>query len=109
MINLMVGNNFEDSLLDGYIELNSKSDEVKITEMFGSIKNDPIGCAREEDRLPIFDFDKLSVFISKANSNSIKVNYTINKSCIGSIEDFKDRKEKSFYNFIKLLANQKWK
>jgi collagenase-like PrtC family protease len=105
MINLMVGCNFDDKLLDGYITLNKIHDDVKIVEMFGSMRDDPIGCSREEDRLPEIDIVQLAKFVERGNENNIITNYTLNRSCIGSVEDFHENFESNFLKFIKFLEH----
>lgn len=105
MIHLMCGCNFDPKLLDGYIELNKNSDLVKIKEIFGSFKNDPIGCSREKDRLPEIDNNIFEKFVKKVNDNKIEFNYTLNKSCIGSVEDFYLKDYNSFIKFIKYLQD----
>jgi len=104
MIYLMCGCNFDPDLLDGYKELNEKYEDVKIIEVFGSMRNDPIGCSREEDRLPVVDYNSFARFCSKARDLDIKINYTINKSCVGSVEDFK-KDEKNYLAFLEFLGN----
>jgi len=107
MIKLMVGCNYAQELIDGYIDLNKKYAEsgIQITEVYGSLGNDPIGCAREKDRLPSpFDiYDTISSISDKCRRHNIELNYTINKSCLGSTEDFQKYDYDNFIRFLDFL------
>lgn len=106
MIKLMCGNNWDEELLDGYIELNKKYEHngVVINEMYGSLVDNPLGTARPDYRIQDKSFVMFERFVDKANRFGIKINYTLNTSCIGSLEEFA-KKEHSIIRFLQHLES----
>jgi len=93
-IHLNVGNLWTFSYLDKIIELNSQHEDVKVKSLFGSIAN-ITPTARSFDRIPYRDWNFVESYVDKAMSNDIHCRYTLNQSCIGSIQEFKDYFESS--------------
>ncbi len=90
MINLNAGNLWTDQYLDRVIELNAqhKDDEIQVKALFGSIaKLTPT--ARSVDRLPYLEWNEIDRYVDKARKNNINIRYTLNASCLGSLQDFK--------------------
>ncbi len=89
MIQLNAGNLWTDEYLDKVIELNSQHSDIKVGSLFGSIsKLTPT--ARSADRIPYRDWAFIDRYIDKAQQNEIAIRYTLNQSCIGSIQDFRN-------------------
>lgn len=89
MIQLNAGNLWTDKYLDKVIELNEQHSDVKVDSLFGSIsKLTPT--ARSADRIPYRDWGFMDRYIDRAQQNGIAIRYTLNQSCIGSIQDFKE-------------------
>ncbi len=85
---LNVGNLWTDEYLDKVIELNSQHTDIKVASMFGSIsKLTPT--ARSADRIPYRNWVFMDRYIAKAQENHIAIRYTLNQSCIGSIQEFR--------------------
>lgn len=103
-IKLMLGNNWDLELLKGVIELNSKyaHNDVVISEMYGSLISNPLGTARPDYRVQDIVNIDAEKFITRAIKNDIQINYTLNVSCIGSLEEFAE-KEKSIVRFLQYL------
>ena len=88
MINLNVGNLWDDKYLDEVILLNGAyKDTIQVRSLFGSIAR-LTPTARAFDRLPERDWDFISWYVNKALENNIKIRYTLNQSCIGSAQQF---------------------
>ncbi len=86
---LNVGNLWTDEYLDKVIELNSQHSDIKVASMFGSIsKLTPT--ARSADRIPYRDWAFMDQYIARAQKNNIAIRYTLNQSCIGSIQEFRE-------------------
>lgn len=92
MISLNAGNIWTDSYLDKVIELNAAHDDIKVTSLFGSISG-LTPTARSADRIPFLKWDEVKQYVDKCQSNGIAIRYTLNHSCIGSIQEFKERWE----------------
>lgn len=89
MIQLNTGNLWSEEYLDKVIELNEQHSDIKVASIFGSIsKLTPT--ARSADRIPYRDWCFLDRYIDKAQKNGIAIRYTLNQSCIGSTQDFKE-------------------
>jgi len=89
MILLNAGNLWTDEYLDKVIELNNQHSDIKVASLFGSIsKLTPT--ARSADRIPYRDWAFVDRYIDRAQQNDIAIRYTLNQSCIGSIQDFKE-------------------
>lgn len=105
MINLMVPNKFDLWLLEEYQKLNANYSEICINEQFGSIPNiEPIGSSREKSRLPSLTKEKLEEYIDQSNEYDIKIAWTINSACFGSLYDLKFKYD-SFVEAIKYLEH----
>lgn len=90
MIELNAGNIWSDEYLDKVIEFNDEHVKTRVTSIFGSVAH-MTPTARSFDRIPFIGHDDLGNYISKAVANNIHIRYTLNTSCIGSIQDFKVR------------------
>jgi len=86
---LNAGNLWTGEYLDKVIELNSQHPDIKVGSLFGSIsKLTPT--ARSADRIPYREWTFIDRYIAKAQENNIAIRYTLNQSCIGSTQDFKN-------------------
>ncbi len=87
-LELNVGNLWDDDYLDAVIDLNRKySGRVRVKSMFGSIAG-MTPTARAFDRIPYKDWDAVGTYVVKCQKNNIAIRYTLNHSCIGSMQDF---------------------
>ncbi len=87
-IDLNIGNLWDDEFLDTVIELNRKHlGKVRVKSMFGSIAG-MTPTARAFDRIPYKDWDAVGVYVERCQKNNIAIRYTLNHSCIGSMQDF---------------------
>ncbi len=84
---LNAGNLWSDEYLDEVIRLNSVSKDIKVGAIFGSIAG-LTPTARSLDRLPRIDLDKIPAYCKKAQDNGIAIRYTLNASCVGSMQEF---------------------
>ena len=73
-----VGVNFDEKLLDKIIEVNSKFENSKITELYGSNLETADLAARPDFRLPDIDFNNIERYVRKAKENGINFNFTLN-------------------------------
>jgi len=79
MAKLMVGNNFDEKLVDNMIEFNKKYQNSKVTEMYGSPNSIfPEYTARPLYRLPKKNIDEMHHIKSKLEANDILFNFTMN-------------------------------
>ncbi len=89
MIHLNAGNLWDHEYLDTVIKWNEEfKDTVQVKSLFGSV----VGLtptARSFDRLPDRNWDFTTEYILKAAKNGIMIRYTLNQSCVGSIQEFK--------------------
>ncbi len=90
MISLNIGNVWSESFLDRVVELNKTHDDIKVTSMFGSIASFTPS-ARPLNRLPDRSEGFIESYIRKARKNNIDIRWTLNQSCLGSIQSFKDK------------------
>lgn len=106
MIKLNAGNLWTDRYLDKVIELNKlhKSDDIQVASLFGSISR-LTPTARSADRIPYLEWSQIDHFIAKARKNNIKIRYTLNASCFGSLQDFKVVWNSKLRDDIKELHN----
>lgn len=89
MIYLNCGNLWTHSYLDKVIELNKQHKDVQVKSLFGSIAN-LTPTARSFDRIPNRDWHFIDNYVAKARLNNIDIRYTLNQSCIGPIQEFKE-------------------
>ncbi len=89
MIKLNAGNLWTHEYLDKVIELNKQhAGVIQVESLFGSIsKLTPT--ARSADRIPYLEWAEIDSYVDKARKNNIAIRYTLNASCIGSLQDFK--------------------
>jgi len=100
MFKLMMGNNFDSELIDFIIEKNKEYSDVKISEVFGSIRSlNVIKTARPDFRVPEISLDKFSEICNKLKSNGIIINYTSNTPIV----DHKNIDEKNYEEFLHKL------
>lgn len=89
MITLNVGNLFEYEFLNKVKELNAAHTDIKVTSLFGSISG-LTPTARAADRVPYRDWPFLEKYIKDVQDAGIAIRYTINMSCIGPLQDFRE-------------------
>jgi len=88
MIYLNAGNLWDNDYLDTVISWNKEfEDTVQVKSLFGSVVG-MTATARSADRLPQRDWKFIVDYIERAQGNDIAIRYTLNQSCIGSIQDF---------------------
>ncbi len=104
MIHLNAGNLWTNDYLDKVIELNEihKDDEIRVSSLFGSIST-LTPTARSHDRIPFVSWEEAAKYVKKAADAGINIRYTLNASCIGSIQDFKSAWESKLMDNIKRL------
>jgi len=84
---LNAGNIWTDEYLDKVIELNEQHSDIKVGSLFGSIsKLTPT--ARSADRIPFREWSFIDRYIDRAQKNDVAIRYTLNQSCIGSMQEF---------------------
>lgn len=76
--NFKLGVNFDFDLLRDIIEMNNKSNENKITELYGSDAAHSDLAARPKFRLPDITSKELKEYVKIAKENGIDFNYTMN-------------------------------
>lgn len=105
MIYLNAGNLWDNDYLDTVIKWNKVfTDTVQVKSLFGSIaKLTPT--ARAADRLPYRDWAFVDKYVNEAQRNGIAIRYTLNQSCIGSIQEFKHDWEFKLRGDIEELHN----
>ncbi len=103
MIYLNAGNLWTKEYLDRVIELNAvHKDSIKVKSIFGSIsKLTPT--ARSADRIPYLEWNEIDRYVRKAQDNDIAIRYTLNASCFGAMQDFKDTWEAKLKDDIREL------
>ena len=91
MIHLNAGNIWDDKYLDTVIVWNDEfRDTVQVKSLFGSVA-ELTPTARSSDRLPHRDWKFTAAYVKRVVDNGMSIRYTLNNSCIGSIQDFKFR------------------
>ena len=89
-ITLNAGNLFDESYLDTVIKWNEEfHNTVQVTSLFGSVAG-LTPTARSADRLPYRSWAFLDSYIAKSRKANIHIRYTLNASCLGSTQDFKE-------------------
>lgn len=84
---LNVGNLFTDSYLDKVIELDSAKGPIHIRSLYGSLAY-MTPTARSFDRLPTKDQVLLERYVNRAHQAGVAIRWTLNQSCIGSLQQF---------------------
>jgi len=88
MIYLNAGNLWTMPYLEKVLELNSTYGEsVKVASLFGSI-SELTPTARSADRIPKLDWPEIKKFVATATDSGITIRYTLNASCIDSLQHF---------------------
>lgn len=111
MVYLNAGNLWTPDYLDKVISLNEQhKDVIQVKSLFGSIsKLTPT--ARSADRIPYLEWGSIDRFVDKAKKNGINIRYTLNASCLGSIQDFKhiwDSKLKDDVKELHAIGVDEW-
>jgi len=105
MIHLNAGNLWENDYLDTVIAWNKEfADKIQVTSLFGSISG-LTPTARSADRIPYRDWDFVEEYVDKCDTYGIAIRYTLNHSCIGSIQSFKDYWENTLKEIVIRLHN----
>lgn len=88
-LDLNVGCIFTDSFLTNVINLNHMhaDNHIQVTTLYGSAYN-MTASARSNDRVPSLTNSELEAFTKKAMHHNIDIRWTLNQSCIGSMQDF---------------------
>ncbi len=111
MIYLNAGNLWDDEYLDTVIRWNKEFRFViRVECLFGSIAG-LTPTARAADRLPNRDWDFIERYVKKALSNGIEIRYTLNHSCIDSLQEFKrgwDSTLKSIVHCLHDIGVNEW-
>jgi len=104
MIRLKAGNLWKHEFLNRVIELNRmyEDKDVQITSLYGSLHNFTAS-ARCDSRVPSYDIDYVRDYVRKAKKNNINIRWTLNESCIGSMQDFESCVWPEYYNTIRTL------
>lgn len=107
-IKLMVGCTWDPSQLDLIAVLNEQynSKNIKITEMYGSLRADYIKLpsARPDYRLPDINIKEFELYIKKASDKNISINYSCNGTFAGTVQDMA-RNEKQLARLFKSLED----
>jgi collagenase-like PrtC family protease len=96
---------WNDEIADWMGEMNDihrNTTGVVVSDVFGSIPGDPIGCSREASRLPVIDWKTFENYVRRLNNNGIEMNYVFNTFSFGAIQDFKDNYD-NMVDFLKKL------
>ncbi len=94
IIELNVGTDFDISVLRSIIEMNETSEEVKVTEVYGSLRSEYVDMpsARPDFRLSNSDRVNFEEYIKIAKKNGISINYTANASFSRAIDEYAGKK-----------------
>lgn len=110
MIYLNAGNVWDNEYLDTVIRWNEEfKGSVRVAALFGSIaKLTPT--ARSADRLPYRDLAFCDKYIDNCMKAGINIRYTLNASCLGSVQDFRDnwRKLEGDLRDIHFMGVNEW-
>jgi len=90
-IHLNAGNLWTEEYVRKVIELNAqhKDDDIQVKSLFGSIaKLTPT--ARSWNRLPYLEWGEIDRLIAMIRAHGMKIRYTLNASCFGSLQHFKE-------------------
>jgi len=105
MIHLNAGNLWDDEYLDTVITWNEEfKDTIQVKSLFGSIAS-LTPTARSFDRLPYRDWSFIDKYVNKVNHHNMSIRYTLNHSCIGSIQDFREYWDSKLKEDIRELHN----
>ncbi len=108
---LNVGNLWDDDYLEQVIKMNAEfNGRTRVTSMFGSLAG-LTPTARAFDRLPQRDWDFIMKYVHHCQWNGIKIRYTLNHSCIGSMQEFHsywDRELKPVVQALHSAGVQEW-
>lgn len=95
---------FSHTYLEALFTLNNKAgNNIKITEIYGSLPMGPIGTIRPSDSLPQISKNTLLTFIKNAKDKGIEFNYTMNSTILDGTEYCSDSK-KELKNFIEEMV-----
>jgi len=97
VIELNVGTDFDLDVLAEIIKLNEASNDVKITEVYGSLKTCflDLPSARPNFRLSASNRQNLERYIAIARDSGITVNYTVNAPFFISVAEYQDKLTKT--------------
>lgn len=101
---LKVGCIFSQDFLDYINEMNSRTELVKIYEVYGSTLENCFLTARSAYRLPQCDRKSFEQYIRNILDMGLQFNYTMNASYIGSLEEIY-RKQAQIKGYIKYLSD----
>jgi len=108
---LNVGNLWDSDYLEQVIQMNEQyEDKVRVGSMFGSVKG-LTPTARSQDRLPYMQWNTMDKYVDRAREKGIFLRYTLNTSCVGSIQDFHELWKGKLKEDIQELHNvgiQEW-
>lgn len=104
MIYLNAGNLWTDEYLDNVIMLNDTHENVKVRALFGSIAL-LTPTARAANRIPYLGWDEIEEYVKRAQDSGIAIRYTLNQSCVGSIQDFKRDWDETYRDRVLRLHN----
>lgn len=90
MIEFNVGNTWDHKLLDIVERLNDAHERTRITSLYGSTRESPLGNARTQKRLTTLSEKDMKEYIDRAHSMKVSINWTMNASCIGNVNNFLD-------------------
>lgn len=100
---LKVGCIFSHDFLDFINEINSRTEFVKIYEVYGSTLENSFLTARSSYRLPECDRQSFEKYIRKIVDMGLQFNYTMNASYIGSLDEIYN-KQAYIKEYIKYLS-----
>ncbi len=105
MIGLNIGNTWDYALLEGIRAIHDKYEtSVRVTELYGSIAQDPLGSARPDYRLPTKTTEDLVLYTHEAHKMGLQVNFTANVPCTGTLADL-ERRLTSIRNHLRFLED----
>lgn len=106
MIYIMTGAIFENGYLEGCNELNQKYDNIKINELYSSLRPtySNIPSARPDFRLKDQTWKELEEYIKNVHKYGMIFNYTMNANDVGNLEEF-SKKYDILKESIKKLEN----
>ncbi len=99
---LKVGCIFSQEYLDFIKEINSRTEAVKIYEVYGSTTENDFLTARSSYRLPKYDRKELEKYIMSVRDMDLQFNYTMNASYIGTLNEIYNKKAliKSYIKYL---------
>jgi len=90
MIQVSIGNTFDENLLKVLNERNKDTPNFQVKELFGSLSGFGMTC-RSADRLPKHTNVWLKDYNDLAESLGMHLVWTLNTNCVGNIEDFSEK------------------